>query len=233
MGLLNSGLDVRNVLYVYLALAFAPMMTVFHHRTLRTKVGDFRGSILYFAAFFAVFMAVPLLIILVCAPRLGDFLWFVGLTAGHAGTGLLLTAVAVPVALAIGLIGSHDPAMREQYPFSKQACSNARRFVLYEIAYLFLYYIPWEFLFRGILFFPLVPLVGLIPALAVQTIASTLYHFTHPASEIVSAVAGGFIFGLVAYFTGSIFYTAAIHAMVGLASDTFICLRRRRAGAGA
>jgi membrane protease YdiL (CAAX protease family) len=224
--------DVRGVLYVYLAFAFVPMMTVFHHRTLRAKHGDFRGAMLYFAAFFALFLAVPLAIILAGAARPGDVLASFGVAAGHAGTGLLLTAIGVPLALAAGFIGSRDPALREQYPFSKGACSGTRRFALYEGAYLALYYVPWEFLFRGVLFLPLVPLVGLVPALAVQTIASTLYHFGHPASEIISAAAAGFVFGLISYATGSIFYTVVLHATVGIATDTFICVRRRRTVAG-
>ena len=63
------------------------------------------------------------------------------------------------------------------------------RFVIYETACSLLYHIAWEFLFRGVLFFPLVPLVGLVPALAVQTIASTLYHYGHTASEVFAAAA--------------------------------------------
>ena len=43
----------------------------------------------------------------------------------------------------------------------------------------------------------------------------------------------GFIFGVIAFTTGSIFDTAAIHAMVGIASDTLICLgHRAAAGSG-
>jgi membrane protease YdiL (CAAX protease family) len=219
-------MDVRNVLYIYLALAFAAMMTGFHRRMLQAKFGDLRGAVLYFVAFCAMFLVVPVLVIVVCAPHPGEFLRVVGLTTGHAGTGLLLVAAGVPAALAAGFIGSRDPAMRGQYPFAKGACSSPRRFVVYETAYFLLYYIPWEFLFRGVLFFPMVPLVGLIPALAVQTIASTLYHCGHPASEVFAAAVAGFIFGLIAYATGSIFYTVAIHAMVGVATDTFICCRR-------
>lgn len=230
MGISASAMGVNNVLYVYLAIAFAAMMTGLHRRTLQARFGDFRGAVLYFAAFFVVFGAVPVLIIFARAPHPWEFLRSVGLTAGHAGAGLLLIAAGVPVAVAAGFIGSRDPAMREQYPFSKQACSSVRRFVLYEAAYLFLYYIPWEFLFRGVLFFPMLPLVGLIPALAVQTIASTLYHCGHPASEIFAAAAAGFIFGLVAYATGSVLCTVAIHATVGIASDTFICFHRRHGG---
>ena len=93
---------------------------------------------------------------------------------------MLLAAAGLPIALVVGFIGSRDPAMQIQYPLSKEACADPRRFVRFEIAYFVLYYVPWEFVFRGLLFFPLVPLIGLIPALAVQTIISTLYHFGHP-----------------------------------------------------
>ena len=147
-------------------------------------------------------LAVPVLIVVVAAPSPGDFLWFVGLTPGRVGTGLLFSAVGVPLAAVAGFIGSRDSAMQSQYPYSKEACADPRQFVRYEIAYLVLYYLPWEFVFRGLLFFPLVPLVGLIPALAVQTIVSTLYHFGHPATEIFAAVGAGIVFGLVAYVTG-------------------------------
>jgi len=138
-------------------------------------------------------------------------------------------AAGVPVALAAGFIGSRDPAMQAQYPFSKEACADPGVFVRFEIAYFVLYYLPWEFVFRGLLFFPLVPTVGFIPALALQTIISTLYHFGHPSSEIFAALGAGVIFGLIAYATGSIFYTAIIHAAVGIGNDVFLYLRRPRA----
>jgi len=228
MGLLNSGVDVRNVLYLYLTLAFPFMMTVFHFRTLLKKRGDYRAFLLYFAVFFTAFMAVPILVVLVAAPSPRDFLWFVGLTPGHFGAGLLFVAVGVPIALVVGFIGSRDPAMQAQYPFSKEACADLKKFIRFETAYFCLYYLPWEFVFRGILFFPLIPMVGVIPALALQTIISTLYHFGHPPAEIFAALGAGVIFGLIAYATGSIFYAAIIHATVGIGNDVFLYIRRSR-----
>jgi membrane protease YdiL (CAAX protease family) len=228
MGLFNSGVEVRNALYLYLAAAFPVMMTVFHFRTLLKKRGDYRAIMLYFAAFFTAFMALPVLGVLVTAPSPADFLRFVGLTPGHVGTGLLFAALGLPAALIVGFLGSRDPAMQAQYPFSKEACAGPRKFIRYEIAYFALYYLPWEFVFRGLLFFPLIPLVGLVPALAVQTIISTLYHFGHPPTEIFAAVGAGFIFGLIAYATGSIFTSALIHAEVGVATDAFLYFRRLR-----
>ena len=156
------------------------------------------------------------------------FLRSVGLTLGRTGRGLALSAAAVPVCLVAAFIGSRDPALREQYPFAKTACRTPATFTAYEAAYLVLYYLPWEFLYRGLLFLALVPALGLAPALALQTIISTIHHFGHPDTEIWAACGAGFIFGLVAWITGSFLYTVFIHALVGMATDTFICLRRRR-----
>ncbi len=233
MGLLSSTEAVRNVLYLYLAAAFPLMMTVFHHRALLKKRGDYRAFLLYFTAFFALFLAVPVLIILIAAPDPWACLASVGFTAGRAGRGLLIAAASIPVALLAAAFGSRDPAMIGQYPFSKEACAGLKKFILYETSYLFLYYLSWEFLFRGILFFPLVAAVGLIPALSIETIISTLYHFGHPDTEILAAVGGGLIFGLIAYTTGSFLYTVVIHAVVGIGNDSFLYYRHYRRGRAA
>ncbi len=114
------------------------------------------------------------------------------------------------------------------YPFAKAACAGARTFAGYELTYLFLYYLPWESVFRGVLFLPLIPIVGLIPALAVQTAISTLLHIGHPDAEVYAAAGAGLVFGLIAYATGSFLYTFILHAATGIATDTFLFLGRRR-----
>jgi membrane protease YdiL (CAAX protease family) len=218
----------RALLYPYLALAFTLMVTVFHHRALRRGREELRAFILYFASFFLFFLALPLGLIRLTAADPAAFLRAAGFTSGRVGRGLLISALALPFGLAAAFIGSRDPALREQYPFAKAACRAPGIFVAYETAYLFLYYLPWEFLYRGLLFLALVPVLGLLPALALQTIISTIHHFGHPDSEIWAACAAGFAFGLVAWATGSILYTVFIHALVGVGNDTFLCLRRRR-----
>jgi membrane protease YdiL (CAAX protease family) len=228
MGTLPDPGLTRALLYPYLALAFTLMVTVFHHRALRRGRNELRAFLLYFSAFFLFFLAVPLALILLTAADPAAFLRSTGFTLGRAGLGLVLSAVAVPLCLAAALIGSRDPALREQYPFAKEACRTPSTFVAYEVAYLLLYYLPWEFLYRGLLFLALLPALGLAPALALQTIVSTIHHFGHPDSEIWAACGVGFIFGLVAWVTGSFLYTVFIHALVGIANDTFLYLRYRR-----
>lgn len=228
MGLLSSGTDILTALYVYLAAAFVLMITVFHHKTLLRKYGDYQAFLRYFGFFFVMFFALPVLIILLSSAEPGTFLASCGFTFGRSQKGLLFMGLSVPIALIAAFIGSRDPVMRAQYPFSKEACSNPKRFVFFEICYLVLYYLPWEFLYRGVLFFPLIPAIGLVPALVVQTLISTLHHFGHPDSEIFAALGAGFIFGLIAYATGSFLYTVFIHALVGIGNDTFVYLSYHR-----
>lgn len=63
-------------------------------------------------------------------------------------------------------------------------------------------------------------------SISIQTIISTLFHIGHPLTEIFAALFGGFIFGIISLFTGSILYTVFIHAFLGITTDLFIKLRK-------
>lgn len=209
-------------------MAFALLFSFFHYRRLMQKWDDRRAFLAYFAAVFCLFLVIPSLIIFLFSPDALLFLKEAGLSLGNWRRGLLIAALGAPLAVLSGFIGSRDAELRRFYPFSKTACRSLRSFVAFETAYLLLYYVAWEFLYRGILFFPLIPAIGLIPALALQTIISTLHHAGHPQSEIFASLAGGFVFGLVAYFTRSFVYTVVLHALTGISTDTFIYFRDYR-----
>jgi membrane protease YdiL (CAAX protease family) len=208
-----------------LAAAFALLFSFFHYRYLLRRWDDRRAFLAYFAAVFCLFLVIPCLIILLLSPDAALFLRGAGLTLGNGKRGLFVAAVGAPIACLSGFIGSRDAELRRFYPFSKTACRNPKTFVAFEAAYLLLYYTSWEFLYRGILFFPLIPAVGLVPALSIQTIISTLHHCGHPLSEIFAALAAGFVLGLVAYYTGSFIYTIFLHALTGISTDIFIYRR--------
>lgn len=216
------------IIFLYLTLAFTLMLTVFNHKHFLKKNNDFRAFMLYFGCFFISFLIVPLLIILISEVDFLGYLQGIGFSPGKTVKGIIITAIAIPVTLLAAHIGSKDPEMKKQYPFSKTACTKLSKFIIYESAYLLLYYFSWEFLFRGILFFPLVTSTNLITALSIQTTISTLYHIGHPISEIFGALFAGLIFGAIAYVTGSFFYTVFIHALIGISNDTFLYLRYHR-----
>jgi len=220
------------IVLAYLCLAYLIVLTFFHPLHRRRAGRDSQAYLLYFAAFFVFFFLLPCALLILARGETLSSLRVIGLGPGKIGRGLPLAAVGLPVTIFAGWIGSRDAAVRNFYPFSKEALRSRRAFAAYELAYVVLYYPAWEFLYRGILFFPLIPAIGLVPALGAETLLSTLYHIGHPRSEILAAVGAGIIFGLIAFWTGSFFYTALLHAAVGVSTDTFLFLRFRGEKAG-
>jgi membrane protease YdiL (CAAX protease family) len=222
----SGGLPLA-LISVELVIALSLLATVLHFRNLRKTRDEFAAVRLYFMAFFGLLLAVPCLLTVLSSAGPRAVLTSFGWTFGRAGRGLALTAAGLPLTVLAGFIGSRDPEMNKMYPFAKAACADLRTFAGYELMYLFLYYLPWEFVFRGVLFLPLVPAVGLLPALAIQTAISTLLHIGHPDTEVFAAAGAGFVFGAIAYATGSFFYTFVLHAATGIATDTFLFYRGR------
>lgn len=220
--------STHTIIFLYLPVAFTLMLTIFHYKQLLKKYNDFKAFLLYFSFFFLTFLIIPLFIILILRIDSLEFLKGIGFSFGEIKKGILITAISIPIAILAAFIGSKDPGVKKQYPFSKTACIQFNKFIIYESAYLILYYFAWEFLFRGVLFFPLVTSCNLLIALSIQTIISTLYHIGHPTSEIFGALFAGFIFGAIAYLTGSFFYTVFLHALVGIGNDSFLYIRHYR-----
>jgi membrane protease YdiL (CAAX protease family) len=215
--------------YLELVLALALLATVLHFRRRReTPAGELKAVRTYFLACASLLLVLPGLTVWLTAARPLDTLVSFGWTFGRVGRGAVWTAVFLPVAVWLGYLSSRNAEMRKMYPLAKAALADGRTFAGYELSYLFLYYLSWESVFRGVLFLPLVPAIGLLPALAVQTIVSTLLHVGHPDPEVLAAAGAGLVFGLIAYSTGSFFYPLAIHATSGIALDIFIFLRLRR-----
>ena len=149
-----------------------------------------------------------------------------------------------PLLLAVvilgALVGAHNGPIFAYYPYSRTLTQSlpggAGGFLLHAVFYIFLYYLPWEVLFRGILVFPLVRLAGAAPGRAgsapllaiacLQALPSTLLHFGHPWSETLAALPFGLALGWLDLRTGSLLPGLALHVAAGLFQDLFILLRR-------
>lgn len=213
------------ILLPYLMVALTLAASLLHHRRLKSLLGDRRGMRVYFWTFFALFLVVPSIIIAAVEPRpLATFASF-GVQPGNWRLGLLFVGIAIPVVTYLCWNYSKDPGLKVQYPFSRDACANDRTFAFFELGYAGLYFSAWEYLYRGLLFFPLAHVLGFLPAMAITTALSTLHHIGHPDWEIIGAMAGGVLFSLAAFLTGSVFYSFAIHVMLGVGDDIFIYRR--------
>uniref|UniRef100_A0A7C4CBV9 CPBP family intramembrane metalloprotease n=1 Tax=candidate division WOR-3 bacterium TaxID=2052148 RepID=A0A7C4CBV9_UNCW3 len=210
------------VAYVWQCVALTALVTIVSRQNCVRRWGDFRGHLAFFGFFFVLLGLVPALLLEIGDPgRLVQ----VGLTPGRIRPGLTTLAAAAAVLALLLAVMMRDPSLDERFPLSRAAARMRGGFALYELVYVLGFYSAWEFTFRGLLFLPLVPAIGLVPALAIQTALSTLMHIDSPESEIWGALVGGVAFGLVAYLTGSILYPFLIHAGLGVAHDI---LRRRR-----
>jgi len=218
-------------LLVIYAIGFALISSFFHYSILLKKhTDDFKAFIRYFISFFVLLFAIPFVFILFSFPQPLETLGGLGLQLGSFKLGLLIIMIGIPITAVLTYISAKDPAIKEQYPFSKKACENPRKFVLYEISYLIFYYLTWEFTFRGVFLFTLIELMGenstgIIAAILIQTIIATVYHQGHPHMEILGALLGSVIFGIIAYATQSILYTIFLHALIGILNDTWIYFR--------
>ena len=122
-------------------------------------------------------------------------------------------------------IGSADVGLINTYPLSKDALQSLPFFLFYELCYILLYYIPYEFFFRGILHFGLSKSWKLWQTILYVTILTTLLHLTKPISEIIGAAIAGILFGLIAEKTKSWYWVFFLHIIVGVSTDIFCGLR--------
>jgi membrane protease YdiL (CAAX protease family) len=216
------------ILLPYIAAALAALITVFYHSDLKRRFGDAKGMWLYFSLFFLFFVALPTLIVVLVEPIPLRVLSELGVGPGNYKVGVPLMLLFLPITVLIGHFTANSPGMKEWYPLSKEVCARDGTFVAYELGYILLYYSAWEFLYRGILFFPLLNGFGFLAAMAITTALSTLHHIGHPKLEIVGAACAGVVFCIIALLTRSILYSIVIHALTGVSTDTFIYLRNYR-----
>jgi membrane protease YdiL (CAAX protease family) len=206
--------------------------------------GDLPGYWARFALSFLLLGVAPAVLALAFRERPADL----GLNFKTPLLRMPLFWLLVPVAIAIGAIGTLSPDLGSFYPYSRDLIGRVREsgigpFLGHFAAYFFLYYVPWEFFFRGFLLFPFAlaaerafaigfadrdaaARATVLAALVLfQTIPSTLLHYGHPLTELAGAVAGGIIFGLLAWKTRSIVPGLILHAALGLGADGLIVLK--------
>ena len=90
---------------------------------------------------------------------------------------VMTTSMRVPfLVLPITYLASGNmPDVQSEYPLCRRSFSSATTWSSgNEMAYIIIYYIAWEFFFRGFLLFPLAKRFGGMNAVLIQTISSCL-----------------------------------------------------------
>jgi len=178
------------------------------------------AAVYSFAACFLLLGVLPAGIVkLVFRERLVDY----GVSLGLRKQTTLALLMLVPLFVLVAYIGSMIPAIREYYPINRQDMST-RLFAFHACTYV-LFYLGWEFHFRGFLQFGLRDSVGPVNAVLIQVLASSLLHAGRPSLELFLSVIAAVLWGMLAFYCRSILAGLAQHTALGIALDWFICMR--------
>jgi len=198
----------------------------FFEQTFNIQDIDYWKIIYHNCMSFALFFILGIIFVkLVLKEKLSNF----GLGFGKAKLGFIICAIAIPICAICGVLSAFDSTMASTYPLIDFATYGKWwQIGLYFVSYL-LYYIGWEFLFRGILYFSGEKKCGVVCSILITTLISALIHtsiggFGKPMIETLSAIPAGLIFGFITYKTRSINYSLIIHLMVGVFTDIFVFL---------
>ncbi len=183
---------------------------------------DIYRYVYQFLTTLVLFFLFPLIIIkLVFKEKLKNY----GLSLGDKRYGLRFIIITIPLIVTpIIFLASHMPQVRAEYPLSKLVQDNASVFLLYEFSYVLLYYVGWEFFFRGYMLFGLREKFGDTYAILLQVIPSALLHFNKPESEFLGSIVLGIVLGYLALRTRSILYPLIIHSCIGVFTDLFVTI---------
>ena len=182
---------------------------------------DFYSTIYEYMTAFLLMFWVPFFIVkMIFKKGLKEF----GFRLGDTRYGFRFVLIALPFLIWAAYVGSSGSAMQAEYPLAKSVMRHLPLFLAAEVFYL-IYYISWEFLFRGFMLFGLEKRYGAVTAILIQTIPSAIVHIGKPFSESFGAIFAGLIFGYLAIRTRSILYPLILHVVVGIGTDVFVTLR--------
>lgn len=182
--------------------------------------GEVYAYLLEYFSFFVLMLVIPVLISLF-SKRSGVLLSLFSMKGVKKNLLWVLATLAV-VVIPSAYYASTLSTVLIEYPLPRVLLQNQQSLPVYFLGLFFLFYLPWEFFFRGFLLFGLKDKYGTLPAILIQTISSCLVHIGKPTPEIIGSIPFGIIFGVIAIRTKNIWIVVLLHAALGIFTDLFI-----------
>ncbi len=171
---------------------------------------------------FGLFFVVPLLLMALFRDAPRRVVW--GL--GDVRFGVLLTLIGGTVAAGLMYIGATDAALQATYPWAGAWPGRSGGTLAAWFGLRLVYYVSFEFFFRGFMLRGLAPFWGLGTALWVQALSSVLIHVGSPLPELLGAIPAGLLFGVVAVRGRSLLWPILLHLIIGFSTDIFSLLHQ-------
>ena len=172
------------------------------------------------AAFFIMGVVPACIVKFVFRERLVDYGLFPRSPKRIATSSLCL----IPLFLVMGWASGYTKGFYSVYPYNPFAGASWTGLLVHSAMYFFLYYLAWEFMFRGFLQLGLAQTLGAAPAVLIQVVISTTLHYGHPMSETLGCVAGGILWGFLVLRTKTIWSGWFQHAVLGIVLDWSLVL---------
>ena len=164
----------------------------------------------------ALFGVVPLLTSLSLKQSLKER----GLGLGDLAFNIKISALAMALIAVPMSFSSNDPSIQAAYPWPGAWAGESLPNLGQWLATYSLYYLAFEFFFRGFLIQAIAPRWGIPAAIWMSAIACTLIHLGKPWAETLSAFPVSLLFGVMAVRGRSILFPALVHWWVGSINDT-------------
>jgi membrane protease YdiL (CAAX protease family) len=128
------------------------------------------------------------------------------------------TAFLSVLVVVMNLLNASRPANLAMYPQVRKKEWSVKLFVASALTWI-LYLIGYEFLFRGFLLFAALPVMGLWPAIALNTAIYMLVHLPKGIKETLGAIPLGVILCYLTVQTGSIWIAVLVHIVMALSNE--------------
>ena len=177
----------------------------------------------WYGCAFVMLMLLPQLAVRITTKiRRDDSIPTLGWGVGDWRLGLPAIAIFYGVMLPILCVVVWTSDFQGKYPLFEDADRSVPMFLAYETAYA-LYFVAWEYFFRGFLTFSLEKTLGFW-TIFVQMLPFVVMHFGKPDLEAMSSIFGGIALGYLALRTRSFWYGVFIHAATAVSLDVLVVL---------
>ena len=153
-----------------------------------------------------------------------------GLGAGDWQLALKIAGLYLPLVIVGTWFLSDSAAFQENYPHYAPASRDWGIFFIYE-AFFLLYWVGWEYLWRGFVLFGTARAFGVM-AIFVQTVPFAILHYEKPFPEAMLSIVGGVALGALVWRTRSFWIAVPIHAAQMMILDAWCSLRVRSGASG-
>lgn len=163
-----------------------------------------------------IYGILPVIIILISGKEsFGEF----GIKAPTGATYLYTLALSVLI-LPMNYLNAPKPANLNVYPQIREGRWSLGLILGSAISWI-IYLTGYEFLFRGFLFYTSLNIIGLWPAIILNTAIYSLVHLPKGFKEMAGAIPLGMVLCYLTYLTGSIWVAVFTHIILALSNEWF------------